>query len=132
MLNKFEQAAVAVAMAGPGCGGHSGKNFKVGAVLVRRKTIVSSRHNSYKTHRRLSYWTPYPYLHAEQAAIFAYGQRNIQAHSNLKLFVARIHKDQTLALAKPCLVCQAIIRETNIQEVYYSTNEGEFLKLDLL
>lgn len=128
-LNRFELAAKAVALTGPGCGGHSGHNFRVGAILVQRATIVTARYNSYKTHPRLNKWTPYPYLHAEQAAIFAAGWETVQASTGLKLYVARVHRDNTLALAKPCSVCQAIISCTPIKEVYYSTKNGNFLRL---
>lgn len=129
-LNRFELAAKAVALTGPGCGGHSGHNFRVGAILTRKSTILSAKYNSYKTHTRLSRWTPYPYLHAEQAAIFSAGWDDIlNDKSGLKLYVARVHRDNTLALAKPCSVCQAIISCTPIKEVYYSTKNGNFLRL---
>lgn len=127
-LNRFEEAAKAVALAGPGCGGSNGHTFRLGAIIVSEAQIISSGFNSYKTHPRLIKYTDWPYQHAEQSAIFCCRWKDLQ-RPFLKLYVARIHKDLTLAIAKPCAVCQAIIRETSIKEVYYSTNDGKFLSL---
>lgn len=124
-FRKFEQAAIAVALAAKGCGGRDGNNFKVGAVIANKHRIIAAKCNSYRTHPKLKYFTLYPYLHAEQAAIFSLGWTEIQSRKGLRLWVARVHKDNTLALARPCNVCQAILSRYNIKEIYYSTaNEG--------
>jgi deoxycytidylate deaminase len=128
-FNKFEQAAIAVAIASKGVGGSHGRRFRVGAVISEKERVVTARFNSYKTHPILREFTQYPYLHAEQSAIFSLGWRAVQGRQGLKLWVARIHKDHTLALAKPCSVCQSILARTQIQEVYYSTSNGDFQRL---
>jgi len=129
-LNRFELAAKAVALSGPGINRGRNRNaFKCGAVIVSRKAIIAARFNSYKTHPQLIKFTPYPFLHAEQAAILACGIGFLRRQKGLKLYIARTKKDHTLALAKPCSVCQAMISEAGIKEVYYSTKHGNFQRL---
>lgn len=129
-LNRFELAAKAVSLAGPGLTRGKNKNaFKCGAIIVNRKTIIASRFNSYKTHPQLIKFTQYPFLHAEQAAILSYGIAELRKKKGIKLYIARTRKDRNLALAKPCSVCQAMIDAAGIKEVYYSTKNGNFLRL---
>lgn len=114
-----------VAMSGTGVGGSHGNNFRIGAVLVDRNSILSAKVNSLKSSPGLVPFYRYPHFHAEAAAIFAAGDRSIGSD----LFVARVRRDNTLAMAKPCKGCQKLIKQYGIRNVYYSVEDGTYVKL---
>jgi len=122
MKKKFITAAHAVAMTGSGVGGKS--KFRLGAILVHKNNIISVGTNSYKTHPLMAARTQWPYLHAEQHAIIRAGVDNCEG---LDLYIARVLKNNNLALSKPCNVCNKLIRDVGIKNVYYSTNAKEFV-----
>lgn len=116
---KYFQAAYAVALAGSGAGGKNG--YRLGAVIVNKKRIEAARFNCLKSHPKLCKYFQYPYLHAEAHAILSLGLSNCE---NKSIYVARVLRDGSWALAKPCKDCQRLISDVGIKEVYYSTNKG--------
>lgn len=110
-----------IALDGPGVGGRDSNTFRLGAVLVNGPIGIVSRYNSYKTHPALAKFTPYPYLHAEQAVILFQGLDNCEG---LNLFTLRITRQDEIALAKPCKICQELIELAKIENVYYTTRDG--------
>ena len=123
MKEKFTTAAYAIAMTGNGVGTKR-KLFRLGAVLVHKNIIVSVGMNSYKTHPYMAPRTEWPFLHAEQHAIIRAGVDNCEG---LDLYVARVLKNNELALSKPCDVCAKLIKNVGIKNVYYSTNAKVFI-----
>jgi deoxycytidylate deaminase len=121
MKQKFETAAYAVALTGNGVGSKS--RFRLGAVLVYKNSIVAVGTNSYKTHPLMAERTAWPFLHAEQHAIIRAGVDNCEG---LDLYIARVLKNNTLALSKPCGVCAELIRDVGIKRTFYSTDAKEF------
>ena len=122
MKEKFTTAAYAIAMAGTGVGTRG--NFRLGAVLVHRNSIVSIGMNSYKTHPLMAARTSWPFLHAEQNAIIRAGMDHCEG---LDLYIARVLKNNDLAMSKPCKVCIKLIEDVGIRNIYYSTNAKEFV-----
>ena len=122
MKEKFATAAHAIAMSGNGVGMKN--KFRLGAVLVHRNIIVSIGMNSYKTHPLMAERTEWPFLHAEQHAIIRAGVDNCEG---LDLYIARVLKNNDLALSKPCKVCIELIKDVGIKNIYYSTNAKEFI-----
>jgi len=102
-------------------GGRDGTTFRLGAVLVSGPVGIISRYNSYKTHPALAKYTLYPYLHAEQAVILFHGLDNCEG---LSLFTLRITRNNEIALAKPCKVCQELMELAKIDGIYYTTRTG--------
>ena len=121
MKEKFTTAAYAVAMTGNGVG-MRGK-FRLGAILVHKNSIVSVGMNSYKTHPLMATRTLWPFLHAEQHAIIRAGLDNCEG---LDLYIARVLKNNDLAMSKPCDVCIKLIEDVGIKNVYHSTNTKDF------
>ena len=122
MKEKFTTAAHAIAMAGSGVGMKS--KFRLGAILVYKNSIVSVGMNSYKTHPLMAARTEWPFLHAEQHAIIRAGVDNCEG---LDLYIARVLKNNDLAMSKPCDVCIELIKDVGIKNVYYSTNAKKFV-----
>lgn len=115
---RFFEAAHAVALSGPGAGGSAG--YRLGAVLVYRKQILAARFNSLRTHPELLRFSSWPFLHAESACILSHGMNNC---AGCKLYVVRIKRDNSLAIAKPCIACQQLIKEVDITEIHYTIGE---------
>ena len=113
-------AATSAAFTSMGVGGRC-KNFKVGAALYNGSVLMSAKANSYKTHPKLLPFTNYPHLHAEQAVILSVGFN--QCHGTT-LFVSRVLKDGNIAMAKPCEVCQELIRYAGVRRVFYTTENS--------
>ena len=124
MKYKFFDAAKAVAMTGNGVGG-SRKTYRLGAVLVNKNSIVSVGNNSYKTHPMLKYRTKWPFLHAEQQAIVRHGLDNCEGKD---LYIVRILKNLEYAIGLPCKVCQKLISDIGIRNVFYTNIKGTFSK----
>ena len=125
MKEKFTTAAIAIAMAGSGVGTRG--NYRLGAILVYKNNIVSVGMNSYKTHPILQKRTAWPFLHAEQHAIVRAGVDNCEG---LDLYVARVLKNNNLAMSRPCGICDKLIKEVGIKNIYYSDGgKHKFLPL---
>jgi deoxycytidylate deaminase len=115
------------ALASNGVGGRN-RSYRVGAAIFNKKRVLAVKHNSYKTHPLLLRYTSYPYLHAEQAAVLAYGLDNCDGH---EVCVVRVRRDGSLAMAKPCDTCQELLRDAGIVAVHFTTDNGEVKSLAL-
>ncbi len=121
MKDKFFIAAKAVAMNSPGVGQRN--SFRLGAVIVEKNSILSVGNNSYKTHPLMSYRTEWPFLHAEQLAIIRRGLDNCEGHD---LYVVRILKNLNYAISFPCKVCQQLISDVGIRNIFYINEDGKY------
>ena len=121
MIDKFFIAAKAVAMNSPGVGQRN--SFRLGAVIVEKNSILSVGNNSYKTHPLMSYRTEWPFLHAEQLAIIRRGLDNCEGHD---LYVVRILKNLNYAISFPCKVCQQLISDVGIRNIFYINEDGKY------
>ena len=101
---------------------------KFGAVLANNKTIISSGHNSKKTHPGQYKWNqlrPFgkkerSWVHSEVSCLSKI--RWVPAGS--VLFIARVSLEGHLMLAKPCEACMERIKQVKIKEIVYTTNHG--------
>jgi len=103
--------------------------FQMACILFNSKgDPISWAHNStIKTHPwqgKLAKKVGFPervFLHAEIAAL-------IKAREDVHtLVVARVLKDGTPAMAKPCPVCQEAIRLSGVHAVAYTGKNGEII-----
>jgi deoxycytidylate deaminase len=114
---------------------------KMGAILLRKRKILSAATNSYVKTSPVQYWAAQNvskvwgkgyaskiYLHSEISAIVK-NKTNIDADT---IVVCRVgghgSKDGNtyeLRMSFPCPICYAFIKEkTNIKYIHYSTDEG--------
>lgn len=93
---------------------------KMGAVLTRRGIVINTGRNSAsKTHPEARGHTQY--VHAELAAVIGIDRSLIAGGT---MWVYRTHRDNSLALAKPCRNCMEVLRMVGIRMVIYTTEEG--------
>ena len=64
-----------------------------------------------------------PKLHAEINCINSIRNFDIN-FSKMKLYIYRIRNDQPFGLSRPCPSCMAAIKDLDIKDIYYSTNDG--------
>ena len=85
----------------------------------QNKEIVQGRNSYVKTHpmqerfARIAGEKDKRFLHAEIHAIS-------RCNKPYAIYIARVGRDGTTKLAKPCRVCELAIKEAGIKEVYYT------------
>ena len=108
----------------------SSKYLIIACTYDKRGSIIEIRYNNYKkTHPIQSYFAKKVgrpeaiYLHAEIYAILASKTKDIYG-----IAVARIDRNGNCVLAKPCTICQEVIKAYGIQEIMYTikTDDGNF------
>lgn len=95
---------------------------RLGAVLVTRDGHVHYGQNKYKTHplqARFGRNEDSIYLHAEVDAIVQ-AMRLGSPTDGASLYVARVLRDGTVALAKPCIGCQRALIHFDIANVEWT------------
>lgn len=92
---------------------------KVAAVLVKNNKIIAA-----KTNVGCKGQKPTPYLYGTCAECRVLKNPPKCAILDSTLYVARVKNDNTLGLAKPCPLCEAMIRNRKVKEVYYTTDEN--------
>jgi len=104
------------------------KRVSIGAIIVIKKTIVSSACNSYKTHPVQKLYDSYRmfrlthhYLHAETKAILNAKDRDL---SNAVIYIYRKNKNGVMANCRPCEACMKFIQSVGIKKIYYTTSDG--------
>ena len=101
--------------------------IKIGAVVFKGKRIYGSGHNGIRSSsisRKHKKWEES--LHAEQAALLNLDWNKLKGFS---ILVYRINRNGAIAMAKPCEMCQKLIKYVGIKNIYYTTNDGE-IKLE--
>ena len=102
---------------------NSDHNQKMGACILKKNKVISVGCNQrYKTHPFIRRFDPHKTIHAEMAAIFS-----IKDKSKLQgatMVVYRKKYGDIPGLARPCSICQDIMRFFGITNMIYTTNEG--------
>jgi len=100
--------------------------YKFGCVITdkRNHIIASAQNRPAKTHPIQARYAAKArmghkiYLHAEIAALIA-------CHEDpCYIYIARVWRDGTIAMAKPCPICELAIIESGIIEIYYTNQHG--------
>jgi deoxycytidylate deaminase len=102
-----------------------GRN-RVGAAILKGKTLVSLGWNSDKTHPESK--TRYHAHHAEFSCLVGTKKMDV---SGSTLFVARVTRRGKLGISKPCNECEQVIRASGIRKVFYLDHEGNVAMMRL-
>jgi len=99
----------------------SNSKFKLGAVVLDKKHRVLNfaSNDMTKTHTKSKGWGGY--IHAEFKTLLGLSIEETQGGS---IYVYRELQDGSMAMSKPCSVCQEIIKQYGIKNVYYTTETG--------
>lgn len=100
---------------------------KMGAVIVKNRRVIGSGQNSRKSHplqRLFSKSDLKIALHAEISAIVdALRNHDENELRGSTIFVARVLKNGSRAIAKPCPVCERAIKAYGIEAAYWTDYE---------
>lgn len=103
--------------------------YKIGAILVYRKSIISTGFNKKKTHPlqqklnqyRIEYKQKGSFIHAEVDCLCNINIENMQ---ETILFIGRKDKNNKPAMCRPCDACLHLISLYGIREIVYNTPNG--------
>lgn len=112
---------------------------KIGSIIVYNKAVIAVGVNQHNKSHPLQKLYNNRYrgfdkltvpinnnIHAELDAIIKI--RNLffstDIPNTLKIYTVRVLKDGSLANAKPCPACAAVIHEHNIKNIFYSVDQG--------
>jgi len=104
---KLLKIAAQIALGGDQC-----RNYLLAAVIKRKDGAVVVSTNALTK-------LPQPAAHAEARALR-------KADVGCEMYVARVLRDGTWALAKPCRHCQRLIRSKGVKRVYYTIAPNEW------
>lgn len=93
--------------------------YQLCALVVSKNRVLSVGYNQPKTHT-ISAETPMQQLHAELDAIV-----RCQDTEGSEVIVARIKPSGKPGLAKPCEICEKIMRRFGIRKVFYTVNSDD-------
>jgi hypothetical protein len=92
----------------------------LGAVGVRKDgVIVSAKNGSVKVSSADGDGFSFPTAHAEHRCVKKMDVGGV-------VYVARVLRDGSLAMSKPCPDCERSLRGRGIKKVYYSINDVEY------
>lgn len=101
------------------------------AFLIKKSKIVHiginlakshplTKNHKYQEHQHTG-------VHAELNACIKSGKENLNKY---KLVVIRINRSNQMTNSKPCLGCQGILKQFNVGEVWYSTDNESLEQLN--
>lgn len=94
--------------------------FRLGSVLFDKRQVINvGRNDINKTHPKSK--TAFNKIHAEFDAII--GVEPYLLHGS-SLLVVRLDAHDNLTLAKPCGVCEKLIKSVGIKNLFYSNEKG--------
>ncbi len=112
---------------------------KLGAIMMLGNKVLAVGYNITKTHPiQKKYNIERGYnpdvknngqIHAEMMCLINTKYLDVD-WSRVSLYIYREHKDHTTAVAKPCPACEKAIRERGINQVYYTTEEIPYKKVN--
>jgi deoxycytidylate deaminase len=98
-------------------------------IVIRNKIICSGINRRDKTHPTANKFNYYKNnIHSELAAILNWPSHNKDLRSTSMINV-RLSYNGDIMLSKPCSFCQRLLASFNFNEVYYSNDIGDFVKL---
>lgn len=118
------------------------KRYHVGCIAVLNHRIISSGYNTCKSEPLQKEFNSVRFSdtgrmycnhtsHAEVKCLKPLMQNNDVKMSKVKLYIGRTRKNGTPALARPCISCMKMIKESGIRWIYYS-GDNEYFKEDVV
>ena len=99
-------------------------NQRMGAFVVYKNTVIAKGMNQEKTHplqKKFAVREEAEFIHAEVDAISkAIKILNTEQLAKATIYIARMKKDGTQGLAKPCQGCANLIKSLNIKRIVWT------------
>lgn len=96
--------------------------IKVGAVLVRHgKPISVGRNIPNKSHALIRRYSRFQMIHAEIDCMVGIDRHLLNGST---MYVYREHSDGTVAMSKPCPICEMFLRNYGVKKVFYTVENN--------
>jgi cytidine deaminase len=96
------------------------RNFWLGAIGIRRDGVLVSAKNGAVFSTTVDNYQLMPGSHAEGRLLRKLGHGGV-------VYVSRVSKkDNTLAMARPCGMCQVRLRSYRVEKVYYTIDQYHY------
>lgn len=117
MLNLLRQAAL-IALPSSDI---DQRSFWLGCIGIREDGVmVSAKNGAVEFHNTIENYQLVPSSHAEGRVLRKLGKGGV-------IFVARVsRKDGSLAMARPCGMCQVRLKSFKVRKVYYTINDKQY------
>ena len=124
--NRFLDKTIEIAYNSQGVGKNN--NVRIGAILINKKHVISFGTNSYDTHTVMTRFHRFPFTHAEARAVIRVGVYPWSC-KELTIFIARIKKDNSLGMSRPCSGCMQLLRYVCVKRIIYTTGFGREIEV---
>jgi tRNA(Arg) A34 adenosine deaminase TadA len=105
--------------------------FRLGAIIAKRRSFLSSGTNSKKTHPLQLKFASRPHLQAwTHAEISALSKARAGDLLGASAYVARITQDGCSANSRPCRGCLAALQHYGLKRMYYF-KDGQYFREDI-
>ena len=106
-------------------------SFRLAATIVKAGKPIVTGFNSFQSNGFVDHYTAKMRhirnshtTHAEMDAILK--ARNVTDLSGSKIYVVRIMKDGSFGMARPCCICEEILKNYGVQRAIYSIGPNEY------
>ena len=110
--------------------------YHFSAAFNGNKLICFTQNNPIKTHAgayrigedfNLEKYKEFPYYHSESRLISKLLDKYNTIDANWSVVVMRINRKGLILGSKPCENCNKLLNAVGLQDIYYSTDEGNFI-----
>lgn len=116
------------------------KGTHIGAVVVYKKTIISTGFNSCKTSPLQHRYNRYRNFDVDAAVSKQHAETHALSHligkeidwSKVSIYTYRELKNGKKGCSKPCTACSKLIHDLGIKTIYYINGEGNYIKERIL
>jgi len=111
---------------------HSQNAVNIGAVIINGNGIIcgAGKNDMKKSHPRLLSFYPFPFMHAEAAAVMNC-KRNINKLYDATVVVVRVGNEGKLGNCKPCVFCQNFLYHSGVRTAVFVNEFGEFQVMNI-
>jgi len=96
---------------------YSDVTYQLCALIIKKNRVLSVGYNSKKTHPIMN--TKTQQRHAECDAILRCPEGDLRGSD---MIVVRARGGGLAGLARPCDTCQAVLKQSDLKQVFYTTN----------
>ena len=108
----------------------STSKFRVGCVLAKKGRIISvGKNDMSKSHPIVKGFSPWAHLHAEIDCCLGLRPYDVVGCA---AYVVRVLANEDTAMARPCKMCRAVLKNMGIEKVYYTTGTGDGWMMEVI
>lgn len=106
---------------------NSKNSVNIGAVVINGNGIIcgEGKNDMRKSHPRLLSFYPFPFIHAEAAAVIN-SKKSVSRLNDATVVVVRVGNEGKLGNCRPCIFCQNFLFHSGVRTAVFVNEKGEF------